>query len=126
MLFVWFLLQRRARKDSFLNSIGEGDGDQIVMWKRKARKAKADIALACGARFPSCFCFLGGRDVFDGRMQEGHHEVHHHPCRTSAVGVTSLFLRDCKIYLYIYIYIHTCAYVCEYHIYIYAYIYIYV
>lgn len=25
-----------TEKDSFLNSIGEGDGDQIVMWKRKA------------------------------------------------------------------------------------------
>lgn len=25
-----------TQKDSFLNSIGEGDGDQIVMWKRKA------------------------------------------------------------------------------------------
>ncbi|CAE7251490.1 unnamed protein product [Symbiodinium sp. KB8] len=25
-----------TQKDSFLNSIGDGDGDQIVMWKRKA------------------------------------------------------------------------------------------
>ena len=31
------------RKDSFLNSIGEGEGDQIVMWKRKAEVFLIDL-----------------------------------------------------------------------------------
>jgi len=32
-----------TQKDSFLNSIGEGDGDQIVMWKRKAELYLIDL-----------------------------------------------------------------------------------
>ena len=32
-----------TQKDSFLNSIGEGDGDQIVMWKRKAEVYLIDL-----------------------------------------------------------------------------------
>jgi len=32
-----------TQKDSFLNSIGEGDGDQIVMWKRKAEVYLVDL-----------------------------------------------------------------------------------
>jgi len=32
-----------TEKDSFLNSIGEGDGDQIVMWKRKAEVYLMDL-----------------------------------------------------------------------------------
>lgn len=32
-----------TQKDSFLNSIGEGSGDQIVMWKRKAEVYLIDV-----------------------------------------------------------------------------------
>lgn len=32
-----------TQKDSFLNSIGEGEGDQIVMWKRKAEVFLIDL-----------------------------------------------------------------------------------
>ena len=32
-----------TQKDSFLNSIGEGDGDQIVTWKRKAEVYLIDL-----------------------------------------------------------------------------------
>jgi len=35
-----------TQKDSFLNSIGEGDGDQIVMWKRKAEVYLVDLCKA--------------------------------------------------------------------------------
>eukprot|EP00435_Cladocopium_sp_Y103_P064584 s563_g26.t1 len=37
-----------TQKDSFLNSIGEGSGDQIVMWKRKAEVYLIDLCKKSG------------------------------------------------------------------------------
>ena len=41
-----------TQKDSFLNSIGEGSGDQIVMWKRKAEVYLIDLCALMNASIP--------------------------------------------------------------------------
>mmetsp|Transcript_146794 Transcript_146794/g.366060 ORF Transcript_146794/g.366060 Transcript_146794/m.366060 type:complete len:260 (+) Transcript_146794:1303-2082(+) len=40
-----------TEKDSFLNSIGEGEGDQIVMWKRKAEVYLIDLCKSSGMEY---------------------------------------------------------------------------
>lgn len=40
-----------TQKDSFLNSIGEGDGDKIVMWKRKAEVYLVNLCKAGGLNY---------------------------------------------------------------------------
>eukprot|EP00929_Paragymnodinium_shiwhaense_P032741 TRINITY_DN18111_c0_g1_i1.p2 TRINITY_DN18111_c0_g1~~TRINITY_DN18111_c0_g1_i1.p2 ORF type:complete len:325 (+),score=91.50 TRINITY_DN18111_c0_g1_i1:100-1074(+) len=57
-----------TQKDSFLNSVGDGDGDQIVMWKRKAEVYLID-ACKLDSEMKYTIMHAGGLSDAEGGME---------------------------------------------------------